>query len=339
VVASINPSGTSTPIDDARSAIKSVGDSGVILLPPDNVQEAGTLGGGAGKPLGGIEIKGPAVKPSTPTQGASAEIEFTSSGASSDKGFELDNTDNHGGLTNVIVRGPGQGLTTGPAIDFVGNSRGFDLDGVYITDWSSYGVTNVGGGLPFEGNWGFVQVVRCDDLPLYWANGGAPMQCDYFKLNASGTALLRIDSGDWEISTMNLGGEVAGDFGVGAACRAAILGNNQTLNVGTVNYEPASQTGVNKVWTVRDDGAASFGPLRVSASVDYAYGLNISPGNKEIGPVYNEGATTLSANVVDVQDTPVAACEYHGILADADNNTGGSLSEPDTVYALDGALS
>ena len=77
-------------------------------------------------------------------------------------------------------------------------------------------------------------------------------------------------------------------------------------------------------------------------TVDYVFRISRNPidvtGTRRIViPQQSDNVTTQ--NVVGIEDEPGGPIVYQGHSSDVDNNTGDTLSEPNTVYAVDGPVS
>lgn len=314
VVSSIDPANTTTPVADAISDIHAVADGGTIWLPPTPIEEASTLTG-----FSGISIKGQALT-TGPTDNTKvmSEITFTSSGATSDHGLNIDLSCNFSSFENVILRGPGQGLTTGDGVHFSGTVNSFDMDRVFIFDWSAEGI-HCASGAPYQMDWGYVSVANCDGTPFKWEGGGAPNHWRYAKLNGSGSNLVAdFSRGSWNIGTMNIGGQIAGG-GTGQAIH--LHGANRDIyNIGVINFEPSSDTGWSGTVPLRLDSDAAFnlGYMRQSGvTSDYLVQFNVTPRQKHIGELVDGG--TLNQNHIELADTPGGPITYGGRAVDVDN--------------------
>lgn len=316
----IDPSGTTTPVDDARTTIKNNADSGAILLPPEPVEESAPLGGAVTKSLEGITIYGWSAKGGSNTQGnASSEIHFTSSGSTSDHGFHFDKDDNNFGVKgNLIVRGPGQGKTSGDAWRYASGPRNHHIDNIYLVDWSGKGFFHENAGGLFESSIERVLVADCDGIPFDWRGANAPNVFGVLKLNPDGTKAMNLDRGNNVVHTVNIGGSVTG--GANGEVISSSINTLDGWSIGHINYEPGSQSGVTTVWRATGDGHKELGVMKKASVTTDSLIENAGGGRWWITNLVSNG--TENVNHIELTAKTGGTSFYAGPSGQLTDNSG-----------------
>lgn len=335
VVGSIDISSTSTPVQDAMDLADAqrTGDGeGTVVLPPPNrdnpIQEATAL-----DPYPRVSIIAPHPSPETVTveiQGdgehgmaPSQDVYYaTYQGwglrhANADTGNTGNAIEMSSGFRNCVWRDFGIFDWTGCAIHLPSGTGAFQNTFAGKLDARNIDAGNEPAMFHFE-NFG----------PA-WTFGNVYASPVATTSGANSTIVRIEDKGTFQADTINIGGSTGRAFHQGGG----------EWNLGTVSYEPSAQqsTPPNVFWVDRDRTFSVDNVALVSGAADYCYGVNDAE-NAGLGPVRVDSGFTLNNTVASVNGTPGGPGEFAGPLSQATNLTGSSLSEPDTLYCLDGPV-
>jgi hypothetical protein len=288
-----------------------------VLLPPERITEAGPI-----QPAFGVGVEG--------VNKQLSEIEFTSSGSESDHGWSDTTGENHWYLDKVTLTGPGNGTTTGHAINIQANAGNCEIGDVKVVQWAG-AVLHADGGTSMQ-----IRKIRsANNDPgahsgadgLYDIRGGVlwnigtlyPAPVD----SQSGTLHDIVRTGgttDIRIGTLNIGGETSGVL--------TQFGTNVAVTIGQVNFEPVEMGTQNAIFNITSEGPVRVGSVRVNDAqgaidMSHVYRTNGGTGHRLAEPKPQNGAsyTTPLRN-----DATASGVIYEGVSTDVTENSGGTVS-------------
>lgn len=327
----IEPSNTTTPVQDALDAVANAG-GGQVYLPPTRIQEAGTIIRHVGVGLHGIFPW--------------SEVEVTDSAADimvidTAQSSYSSGTSQHYDTVGVRFFGQGIGTHTGRGLHINTDLRASEWRNV---DWQDIG----DGTVPiwdidatvwentFDGLIRFIDVdcggtanaiVDVEGSAGGPPNGGSPEIVAYPRDTASaGNSRLFGDAGNGVMFslhnvTLNLGGTIGEAWNTKAA-----PGGNSFVGC---NWEPDSQNTVPAaIFLPRGPNSFRVGQVNVNpagtGSVDYAYQLDSLPGYYDLAAPDGDG--NLNLNKVNITADTTRAVIYRGVSGDVTDNSGVTMS-------------
>jgi hypothetical protein len=336
----VDPSGTSTPIQDALNICQS-NSGGKVFLPPTSIDEGGTISMKSETMLLGFSVESTTIN-ITPTGVPGIEFNSANNGSEWVRNATID------GFT---LNGPGDGATTGPAIVHNGGStENMHLGKVMVKNWHNAAYRVEGGNYPFQ--------CRHDQFIIYSTDagdttnvgssfsGGALIEYNawaagpanwwgtinaYPTTTSSGVAsrILYMRAGSFHIENMNLGG---------SSGEVAAISTDADCIINRVNYEPGSNPSAETslVTFCGNTGFHRLGSLRVTAGnavCDYAVTVKSGDQAYDIGKVYIGGAEadggTINNNIVQIASNVSAQSHevvYEGLSSNVTDNSGATLS-------------
>ena len=305
----IDPTATTTPVQDALDLLGAK-NGGAVLLPPKTITESAPITGHQFKRILGWGVG----------RGGSA-IEFTDlsqPGISQDPNVYGDGRESYwDGLT--LHGSDRANRTNGHAIEFVtDNPSGFNIGRMHFTGWSGGPTISAGSTSskkhPFGFIWKYLKRSNSDNDFINFEGGGP--NCTIWSIQDrpnSGGATVNTDPGTGP--ALQIGAiETLGDPGGGAA---HLQGGR--VNINEVHFEPAD-TGKAYPYAVRTQG---FGPYRIddlnvidSTTVDQALNIGFNSSNVRVGKVFTGGKVTINNSLVELTYPPQGPCFYLGSRTD-----------------------
>lgn len=319
VVDAVNPSSTTTPLQDSIDAIDAAADGGVVHLPAGVVQFSSALDFKGNQ----IVFDGLGNTPQTEEEGIST-IEFAGSGSTSNHAVEVDGTDDGSGFRNVTIKGPGSGSTVGNAIRFTGNPEGFRLSNVTFSAWGSEPVIE-SVDKPFDMNWGKVEYHDIGGGFMLLNDLGPNNRIDMLRTRG-GEYILDQRNGSIQIDTINSGG----DPGAGGPSDEMIR-THGGLEFDYWNFEPSGTfDGTTLLYHKFSNTPTRLGRVINRGTTDYILEVD-TVGNATYGPFYNSG--TVNTSIASAKADVVSPVGYDGPTSDWDSSGFGAR-----IHCLDGDI-
>ena len=309
----VDPTTTTTPVQDAVDAVNAAtaDGEGAVLLPPDTVQEDGTITG-----LGRINLIG--------WGEFTSSIEFTD--LSSDGILVAGKSDGRGAyLDGLELDGSDKASrTSGSAIRFTGTAGRFNMGTVRFDHWGGDPVIWADTGAPFSSHWqnlrfqtaGYsVRAIRLDE-------GGPNLSIgNMYAGNDAGVPDIRQADGGaaLRIGMLNLGGGSGGLF----------LRENEfgRFYCGYINWEPSLSTSLDTIVQCDNQIPATFECIQMGGTegdTDYMFSQGGgAPGNNIVGQLLSPKGT-LNNNKIEIETEPSFESWYYGQASEIDNNAGSS---------------
>ena len=330
----IDPSATTTPVQDAIDAIGRT-NGGAILLPPKEIQETGPILGSSFKTILGWGTSRRSTIKITDT--AADAI-----GQDPDVARDCRRSYWHN-LT--IVGGDQSSRTAGSAInlDLSGNKpRGMNLGSVRFISWGGPDpVINFDPGGAFELFWDYLEIASFEGKAVQIFEGGLGMRVGNLVVTSDPSNTGRCidfqsggESQFGHISMMNHGG--AGFFAKNTSL---------SLQVGQLHFENGSGSDVStgspvffigdseccNIGTIRTVGSSNGGSITVDSIVELAY-RNSGHIIRNLVP---NAYSTVNTNLINITSDPAGPSWYFGPASDIDVNH--SDSKEGEVRSLDSA--
>jgi hypothetical protein len=303
----IDPSGTSTPIQDANDAIDAAsGSQGTILLPPGVVNTPGN-----------IQL--------------SNSISLIGRGASNGSQLLLTDETNPmfavNGERNVMVDGvdcigAGVGIPSKPALDFQSSAaRGWNMGQVRFRDFapSKDGVIRLAGGTVFQSHWEYVRCVDNSGTTMRDVSSGGPANSIgtlYSNPDSDGQTLDFFDSANWEIGVVNVSGDVSRPSDIRNADEGTVV------TIDYYNHEPGASS-VNAAINLWNTGTTVLGTVKnFGDSLNKVVDLQTDNANKILFNVLSSNSVT--DGLIQISAQPAGESWYFGLASDIDNEAGTS---------------
>lgn len=329
VVASIDPSTTSTPVQDAVNAISSnfPFGGGTVLLPPANVQEAGTPAFPSNVSMigHGMETSG-------------IEITATGSGV---RGLEINGSQMR--FIGFRIKGAGYGATQGPCIVPNANVHHVTFDHIRIVDWPNKALSNRATG----------SQIWQSKFGVFWAEVDAGGQSNPYIIDLQNGATARNVFDNLQLIGRDTGSgaDSGGIYLLDAAMQVNQLNMNGTIGTSgniidcergmfqaaTAMYEPSSNRNSTPTAVIgeRGDFTVHVDRLRIAEGgqgaghVNHAYRVyGADGGGSTYGFVEIDGSPLIGDKVHLDADIANFPSFYFGPSSDVNNDTGGTLSQP-----------
>jgi hypothetical protein len=316
VADAIDPSATSTPMQDAIDVVNAQSNdgSGTVLYPPtgDSPITVGDqiTGYGYQRHIGwGTNVtvlkrsnsSNDFLTPDTKSQGRECRFDgltFEGHGIGAAIGDWFAPTDS-GDIGHDI---PQFNLGTVEIRDYGGAIANFDTVGIYGSTWHYLRAESVRKNVLQKGGG--------------TANGGGPGNRINYLIaqNGNGFDVINVEEGPrFQIGYLNIGGDW------GRAARI-VYNNSRYFEIGGINYE--SSTSATRVVQLEGDGVKRIGQVNLTTGADYVYRLGVDNGTCFLGPAMGEG--NINTNVVNIANQPADTSWYHGDSSDIDNNAASS---------------
>jgi len=319
----VDPSSSTTPVQDARDAINETTSSGgAIWLPPGITEDTGPITG-----LSSISL-----------QGVHAATEFSDDCASvlkitgDNPGILMGDFENtkHTHIGKFCLAGSGQAQ---PAISFNGATkpRMFNMGRVRMENWrdSTRGTIHFQQGATFSGKWENLMLEN-NDGPAIFFDESDPLAIKIENLYTDG------DTEAPAIQSVNRSPRIGIDFlNIGGAHSSALkfstLTSNGYFKCDFINYEPDSITSSQTVCDLEGVGEVHLGHVEVNGfsglgSIDQIVDLGFQNGKNWIKRLQVKGGVTVNNNLIRISDTPSERSFYwgdsNGIQDDANAGTG-----------------
>lgn len=306
-VASIDPSSSSSPLQDAIDAINADSGAGRIILPPGQIHEQGPLTGWGGKQILGYG-------------NAYGGTELILDG---DNPLVLCDTsvNNYTYWDGILFKGGGKNQ---PCFDFQSGVAGCNFGRLVFANFAngSEGVISFNGATAWASNWDYIRFTsdctgRCvSTLDGSAATGTPQLRIGMLETYATGgePVVKNVDGPDMHIGTLNVGG---------AHSQAVYVDQNidRKLTVDYINFETTSGTQTDIV-EVHNEGQTRLGyvKLRSGITVDSMVLGEFEHGNTIVGTLATKG--TINNNKIVVNSAPNAPNFYFGPASDITNSTG-----------------
>lgn len=309
----INPSNTTTPVQDAINVISNAGVPGVVQIPPSTVQEASSVTMETGISVTGWDWR-------------SSVIEFTDlsiDGLVFDSAFGAK-------LNNVRIDGSDRSNRTGgSAARFInGGTNSNHFRGVRFTNWINP-VIHFDTGHPFSSHWSEIvgesnttrgnsgRFLAAEDS----AGPGLTIANAYLGSTDATPCMEFREADDTAITDMGVGIQAVNIGGSTTTVIDAQTAANATLVVHDVTWFGDGGSPVVKLSGV---GPTILSTLRAAGGeVPYVVELAGANGNNVIGPI-DTSTTTVTNTKLDISSTPSDYSWYFGASDDVTNNAGSS---------------
>lgn len=329
VVASIDPSGTTTPVQDAINAINTNGNgSGEVRLPAKNVDEAGAL-----TDMGGIIVRGRGM--------GSSQITFTDPtvpGVHPTAGLDL----NKGGFVDVQLDG-GDRLNrtvTEPFFDNDASLFAVVMDCVNLTNWvREFDFLD---GDVFSSYWPFIMSNPTEEIMVHGDPAPSPglqvgtwyvspdAKVSNVPANASRPALFNFtETTRLQILNVNAGFQTGRLVNVEVGSTGDQTG---ILGFGTnhINYE-TEQTTPEMAWLGPNKHRVEIGPINFGGTGTVDRLVNVAGGGENfLGYMRRSAGVTLNNNYIEVTANTLGASPTVTLCDSAlvSNSTGLTLNQP-----------
>lgn len=297
-VQTVDPSNTTTPVQDAID-ISSTNGGGTVRLPPKSIDSPGGI-----SLASDVALRG---------HWRSSEINITDN---SNHGLILDNVA-HVTLDGFQIKGSVTGSVSN-AIHFgssAGSSGQIIVPRLRVQQWRGPAIDDGGGTSVFDSWWGYCRFHNVDagdqtaiiDLSnssqnnnvVCWSINGSDSD------TASDSEAIRFGGSEcWNFGSLNLFGTANRIF----------VGGNAIVRVGHINYEVTSGSESEAAVWIGSPRLCLIGGVLNQSDPDYVYRLANS-ANAIVGPT-NGGTTT---NIVKIHASPNSECWYWGQSGDIDN--------------------
>lgn len=318
VVASIDPSTTSTPVADACAALNSAGVIGEVLV-SGSVNEDAPLSNLYGNVVRGVG-------------GGKSQLTFnlpdsTTPGVDLQRGSGV--YDQDGGFENLILYGGGFSSDSNVAIlARNGDYEGFTLDRVIFNNWGggAFHDDGVDSSL-YNMDWGFVQATNIGGDVFNFGALGIANSADTILVSGgiSGRAWVHEDFGEFHISGFNMSDTGYGPNGEQITLGAMAEGRGTTFE--HINAEAAGNTGA--AHAVYHAGGGHKVERLENPNSDYSAGIvAIAGGGAFVGKVSQSGSAPDLIEVVEDTDFPDHAAITEHESSEVNNTTGSTLTNP-----------
>jgi hypothetical protein len=318
----VDPSGTSTPVQDAMDAVDADSTEGSVWLPYGTVTEGAPL-----TPRTAVNLYGAGI---SSVNGST--LAFTSSGSASDHGFAMTGGD-QGDLAEYdgfLIKGPGDDTTTGNAIYTEVNAGNISWGRVHVLNWAAAAIKGTSGSGTTA--WSFEKLLLSNidagnanaiiDLDSW---GPALQMSQLYLTQATATSssldsiLLRVNTGtDVSIQQLNLGGTI----------KKVVqqLDDEGNVHLGQINFEPknlAETSSPDSLFELRGPGLFACDQVRLNGgeatppryAFVYATTGGQNPAYKAI-PRPNGDAAPASQEALLVNDGQDGYIRYGGPSTD-----------------------
>lgn len=338
IVDAVDPSGSSTPVQDAINLLPDGG--GEIIIPPGGVTNSGTISVTHNVSIRGF---GPGHQ-DPPVSEIHVDVEDADCIRLAASSSGSRNNAQYNTLDGFILRGPGQASSSGIGIHAPNGVNHLHIGHLDVVELGNQ-ILNIQGGNEYH-----IDNLTCHGIEPQASGASEVMEfagnsagvtigliAGYPRGNQTDSSIDRfchIAGGSFNIQHMNIGG----------ACRRALETDDLTcVNVGTVRHEPTALEGdlsttESALSAVTHNGA---GVCRIGAVMnvdigevthDAIYVASAPSGGSGtsgnyFGPVRAAGA--INNAIVDVQtDATQQKNVYWGASADVNNSSGATLSNP-----------
>jgi len=312
----VDPSSSSSPVQDALDMVAAKG-GGTVYLPPDTVNEQGPV-----VMHSSCGLKG--------TFGESA--------------INIDNQNTHGLLfdpdasdyTNarfiketvvdgVTIRGPGMNNDTGIAVYDRGGMWRCHFGDIFVTGWHNAAWREEDGTNSFEVTVDYLRIKNVDagdtEALIEWVGGGAPSQFHYIapypEKDASGkpSDIIKMYGGSLQVGTLNIGG-IPGKV---------LKGIPKGFSAAYVNWEPSAkrydEPAPSHLIECTGNRAVTIDQLHYWKPVDYVYKLYKAGSCDLARPVPRGYDSAINRNIINNAKDTGNGVVFHGKSSEVDGGT------------------
>lgn len=310
VVASIDPSTTSAPLQDAIDAVNTSGDGQGAVIVPDGIETAGDLNG-----FSQMSIIGRAPKTTVTLTDTTVPL--------IDAATKADSRDCY--WDRLRLTGPGPTAGTQPAISFGANVAQFNIGSLWLNDWDvgASGIIDCSAGHAFGSRWGYIRCSNSDGRVLDIESGGSILEIGGISAynNTAQDVVRNVNGQKLKIGWLNCGGSI------GAAAHLDGEAIDQ-FSIGSINYEPTGSVG-STIVNCKEEATTFLGPIHANDAggaftIDQIVDLLFQNRDNVIAPIRADPNVTLNNNVINVSKDPAGESWYFGPSGDISVSHGGT---------------